>query len=105
MLSLLCESILDHDNEGNWLSLWLVGYDKTGFPLQNPGSLKLWILEPSDKELCSSMEWEDEKKIVLIENTGINSTKNLQALSLSCTCMGESFQDYSWIQDFEADFP
>ena len=20
-------------------------------------------------------------------------------------CMGESFQDYSWIQDFEADFP
>ena len=21
------------------------------------------------------------------------------------TCMGESSQDYSWIQDFEADFP
>ena len=21
------------------------------------------------------------------------------------TCMGESFQDYSWIHDFEADFP
>ena len=20
-------------------------------------------------------------------------------------CMGESFQDYPWIQDFEADFP
>ena len=20
-------------------------------------------------------------------------------------CMGESFQDYSWIQDFETDFP
>ena len=20
-------------------------------------------------------------------------------------CMGERFQDYSWIQDFEADFP
>ena len=23
----------------------------------------------------------------------------------SFSCMGESFQDYSWIQDFEADFP
>ena len=22
-----------------------------------------------------------------------------------CIYMGESFQDYSWIQDFEADFP
>ena len=25
--------------------------------------------------------------------------------NLNATCMGESFQDYSWIQDFEADFP
>ena len=24
---------------------------------------------------------------------------------LKVICMGESFQDYSWIQDFEVDFP
>ena len=27
------------------------------------------------------------------------------AASVSINYMGESFQDYSWIQDFEADFP
>ena len=26
-------------------------------------------------------------------------------LSLAWKSMGESFQDYSWIQDFDADFP
>ena len=32
------------------------------------------------------------------------TTQNTRACLLS-THMGENFQDYSWIQDFEADFP
>ena len=28
-----------------------------------------------------------------------------ERLKVTDICMGESFQDYSWIQDFEADFP
>ena len=30
--------------------------------------------------------------------------KNVNIFLAIC-CMGGSFQDYSWIQDFEADFP
>ena len=31
--------------------------------------------------------------------------KNFVILTYDMVYMGESFQDYSWIQDFEADFP
>ena len=31
-------------------------------------------------------------------------SKPISLISLTIS-MGESFQDYSWIQDFEADFP
>ena len=33
----------------------------------------------------------------------INTWEN--KLTTTQVCYGESFQDYSWIQDFEADFP
>ena len=38
---------------------------------------------------------------------GINKIllKISEAFDMSLEYMGESFQDYSWIQDFEADFP
>ena len=31
--------------------------------------------------------------------------KFILSLYVMISCMGQSFQDYSWIQDFEADFP
>ena len=37
-------------------------------------------------------------------NDGIDS-ENIQMQWTLYICMSESFQDYFWIQDFEADFP
>ena len=40
--------------------------------------------------------------------TGVGGTLNTNKHNICCLYaihMGESFQDYSWIQDFEADFP
>ena len=38
-------------------------------------------------------------------SAGTKEYSDKKSMSKQNSPMGESFQDYSWIQDFEADFP
>ena len=49
----------------------------------------------------------DQRRMTLVSSaSGLTDKKILTILAQNfVNCMGESFQDYYWIQDFEADFP
>ena len=56
-------------------------------------------LYPSEKKVA---EYEQEPLEILMKH---QNSFVLYGSDCSTSYMGESFQDYSWIQDFEDDFP
>ena len=66
-------------------------------------------LEEYDKDWYIGLEKDPEWTSAILESKpnlfalGHNNTQVI--IGLSTLSLGESFQDYSWIQDFEADFP
>ena len=56
-------------------------------------------------EWCINMKVEFTRRLCLMLHEGCIYIVYNDTFGDSIICMGESFQDYFWIQDFEDDFP